>query len=49
MGGEKVCGGFSQLRVVLWNPVYLVGFGLGSGERREAKKKQPLTGLWPAR
>ena len=45
----EVCGGFFQLRAILLNPVYLVGFGLRSGERREAKEKQPMTALWPAR
>ena len=45
----EVCGDFFQLRTILLNLVYLVGFGLRSGERREAKEKQPMTALWPAR
>jgi hypothetical protein len=48
MGGWEVYGALSQLKVILLTPVNLVGFSLGSGERREAKNKQPMAGLWPA-
>lgn len=37
MGGGEVCGDFSQLRVILFNPEYLVGFGLESSKRRKTK------------